>query len=64
MALYYFTAESRPLVRSTNYQARPGDGLKRAGIYLDKGALRAYDVVKRRLRLSDTAISRLMRRGR
>jgi hypothetical protein len=64
MALYYFTAESRPLVRSTNYQARPGDGLKRAGIYLDKSALRAYDVMKRRLRLSDAAISRILRRGR
>ena len=64
MALYYFTAESRPLVRSTNYQARPGDGLKRAGIYLDKSALRAYDVLKRRLRLSDAAISRVLRRGR
>jgi hypothetical protein len=64
MALYYFTVEARPLVRSTNYQPRPGDGLKRAGIYLDKGALRAYDAFKRRWRFSDAAISRVLRRGR
>jgi hypothetical protein len=51
-------------VRSTNYQPRPGDGLKRAGIYLDKGALRAYDAFKRRWRFSDAAISRVLRRGR
>jgi hypothetical protein len=64
MALYYFTAESRPSVRSTNYQARPGDGIKRAAIHLDNGALRAYDAIKRRWRLSDSAISRLLRRIR
>jgi 2OG-Fe(II) oxygenase superfamily len=64
LALYYFTTESQPMVRSTNYQPRPGEGIKRVGIYLDKGVLRAYDAVKRRLRLSDAAASRLLGRGR
>jgi hypothetical protein len=58
LALYYFTEDARPVVRSTNYQARPGDGLKSAAIYLDKQALRAYDMVKRRLRLTDASASR------
>lgn len=57
MALYYFTEDADPLIRSTNYQARPGDGLKTAAIYLDKLVLRVYDVVKRRLRLTDESAS-------
>jgi hypothetical protein len=61
MALYYFIDEIRPLHRSTNYQARPGDGVRSAAIYLDKQALRAYDVVKRRFGLPDAAASRLLR---
>jgi len=61
LALYYFTEDPDPLIRSTNYRARPGDGLKRAAIYLDKQALHAYDVLKRRLRLSDDTTSRWLR---
>jgi 2OG-Fe(II) oxygenase superfamily len=68
MALYYFTEEAHPLTRSTDYRARPGDGVRGAYIYLDKKVLAAYDVVKRRLRLSDGAVSRtlgaLSRQGR
>ncbi len=60
MALYYFTDEAHPLTRSTDYRARPGDGLRGAYIYLDKKALQAYDVVKRRLHLSDGAVSRTL----
>jgi 2OG-Fe(II) oxygenase superfamily len=60
MALYYFTDEDHPLTRSTDYRARPGDGLRRAYIYLDKKALQGYDVVKRRLHLSDGAVSRTL----
>lgn len=60
MALYYFTEESNPVIKSTNYRARPDDGLKRVAIYLDKQALHAYDIVKRRFKLSDGAASRLM----
>ena len=62
MALYYFTAEQDPLVRSTEYRARPGDGWRSLPIYLDKQVLRTYDRVKRRLGLSDDAASRLLRR--
>jgi hypothetical protein len=62
MALYYFTAENDPLVRSTEYRARPGDGWRALPIYLDKQALRTYDWVKRRFGLSDDAASGLLRR--
>jgi hypothetical protein len=60
MALYYFSREANPLVRSTEYRARPGDGPKAALIYLDKQALRAYDRVKRRLGLSDDFASSML----
>jgi 2OG-Fe(II) oxygenase superfamily len=58
LALYYFTEEAHPPVKSTNYRARPGDGARSAAIFLDKQVLRVYDVVKRRLRLSDESASR------
>lgn len=59
LALYYFTAEDEVDVRATTYRARPGDGLRGVGIYLDTKALRAYDRLKRRLGLDDSAVSRL-----
>ena len=62
LALYYFSIEDHPLVRSTEYRARPGDGPRAVLIYLDKLVLRAYDGVKRRLGLSDQAASQLLRR--
>ena len=43
------------MAHATNYRARPGDGARRAVIYLDKKALQGYDVAKRRLHLSDGA---------
>ena len=58
LALYYFSDDADPLIRSTNYRARPGDGVKSAAIYLDKQALHVYDVLKRRLRLSDDTVSK------
>ncbi len=58
LALYYFTEDADAVVKSTNYRARPGDGMKSAAIYLDKQALHAYDVLKRRLRLSDDTTGR------
>jgi hypothetical protein len=60
MALYFFVDELRPRRRSTNYRARPGDGLRGAAIYADKQVLRAYDVVKRRFGLPDDAASRVL----
>ena len=40
LALYYFSLEDQPLVRSTEYRARPGDGVHSAMIYADKQLLR------------------------
>ena len=61
LALYYFTIEESPEVRSTNYRARPGDGLHAIPIYLDRQLLRCYDWMKRRLGLSDELVSKLFR---
>ncbi len=60
LALYYFTRESDPLVRSTNYRARPGDGARSVTIYLDKQLLKGYDWAKRHLGLSDETASRVL----
>ena len=59
LALYYFTAEADVRVRSTEYRARPGDGIRGVGIYVDTRALRVYDRVKRRLGLDDGVVSRV-----
>ena len=61
LALYYFTVEEDPMVRSTNYRSRPGDGARGILIYADKQMLRAYDWAKRRLGISDQAASKLLR---
>ncbi|HXY28692.1 MAG TPA: 2OG-Fe(II) oxygenase [Acidimicrobiales bacterium] len=63
MALYYFTEEDSPLVRSTEYRARPEDGPVRSTvIYVDKQVLRAYDWTKRRLGISDHSAGRILGR--
>jgi len=62
LALYYFTLEEHPFVRSTEYRARPGDGHRGALIYADKQVLRAYDWAKRRLGISDRAAFELLER--
>jgi len=61
LALYYFTREATPLVRSTEYRARPGEGVRRVGIYIDNLVLRAYDRAKRTLGITDTFASGLLR---
>jgi hypothetical protein len=61
IALYYFTEEDSPLVRSTEYRSRPGEGPRAALIFLDKHILRLYDRAKRELGLSDQAVSRVLR---
>jgi hypothetical protein len=60
MALYYFQEEESPLIQATDYRARPGDGMKSAAIYADKKLLSAYDILKRRLHLSDAFASDLL----
>jgi 2OG-Fe(II) oxygenase superfamily len=61
LAIYYFTQELEPVARSTEYKARPGDGLKRIPIYLDKQALRSYDFLRRKLKFSDQFANRIMK---
>jgi hypothetical protein len=61
LALYYFTKEQSPYVRSTEYRARPGDGAQAALIYADKMALRVYDKMRRVFRFDDQFVSRLLR---
>lgn len=61
IALYYFTEEKEtPKLRSTNYQARPDDGLKSIAIWLDKQAVATYTRLKRTLGIDDKAISKLL----
>jgi len=60
LALYYFTIEEDPMVRSTDYRPRPGDGARGILIYGDKQMLRAYDWAKRRLGISDRVVSKLL----
>jgi len=62
IALYYFTKDSRLApIRSTNYKARPYDGIKRFLIYFDKKVLQAYDATKRKLRINDRFASAILR---
>ena len=60
LALYYFSIEADPVVRSTEYRARPGDGAHAILIYADKQMLRVYDWMKRHLGVSDQAASRML----
>lgn len=62
LALYYFTEEENtPRKRATNYQARPGDGIKRLWIYLDQQALVLYNKLKGTLGINDDFISKILK---
>ncbi len=60
MALYYFSVEDDPLIRSTQYRARPGDGAHAVMIYADTKMLRAYDWAKRHLGISDQTAGKIL----
>jgi hypothetical protein len=61
IALYYFTEhEEVQIKRSTNYQARPGDGWRSALIYLDKQAVAIYTFMKGTLGIDDKIISKVL----
>jgi Rps23 Pro-64 3,4-dihydroxylase Tpa1-like proline 4-hydroxylase len=62
LALYYFTESECTTARPTRYRARPDDGWRRVLIAADQQVLRAYDVAKRRLHLSDEFASRWLGR--
>jgi 2OG-Fe(II) oxygenase superfamily len=63
LAFYYYTVEegAHTAVRSTNYRARPGDGIgKSALIWLDKRAVDLYSRAKARFGFSDDLASRIL----
>lgn len=60
LALYYFSVEDDPLVRSTEYRSRPGDGAHALMIFADTWVLRTYDWAKRHFGLSDQLASKLL----
>src|ERR1700756_3533690 len=65
LALYYYTeeAESKTAVRSTNYRARPEDGIaKSAMIWLDKKAVDLYSRAKAKFGFSDDFASKILAR--
>ncbi len=60
IALYYFTEESKPIKRATNYRARPGDGAKSILIYLDKKLIALYSSLKGILGINDDFASKVL----
>lgn len=52
--------DSLPLVRSTQYRARPGDGLHSIMICANKEMLHTYDWAKQRFGLSDDFAGRVL----
>ena len=65
LAFYYYTIDetARPVVHSTDYYARPDDGLKeKTLIWLDKKAVDIYSRAKARLGFSDEFASKILGR--
>lgn len=60
LALYYFSVEEHPVIRSTDYRPRPGDGAKSVFIRADTYLLRAYDWARRRLGISDQSAGKVL----
>jgi len=63
LALYYYTREQseQSVARSTNYYARPQDGLSKAAmIWLDKKAIDLYSRAKARFGFSDELASKVL----
>lgn len=62
LALYYYTLEEgAPRVpRATQYRARPQDGLRRVGIWVDGKLISLYTGLKTRLHISDDLVSRVL----
>ena len=63
LALYYYTIDrnSRPSARSTDYRARPGDGVRKSAlIWMDKQAVHLYSSAKARFRFSDDFVSKIL----
>jgi Rps23 Pro-64 3,4-dihydroxylase Tpa1-like proline 4-hydroxylase len=62
IALYYYTDANKEIsIRSTNYKARPGDGIKKVFIYGDKQLINLYTLIKRTFGLNDDFASKILR---
>jgi Rps23 Pro-64 3,4-dihydroxylase Tpa1-like proline 4-hydroxylase len=63
IALYHYTEEKDvPKLVTTNYRARPGDGLKSILIYFDKKLIQFYTLIKRKFGMNDDFVSNLLNR--
>jgi len=63
LAFYYYTLEqdAKTAAKSTNYRARPGDGLAKSSlIWLDKQAVDLYSRAKTRFGFSDEVASKVL----
>jgi hypothetical protein len=61
IALYYYTDANKEIpIRSTNYKARPGDGIKKLFIYGDKKLIALYTLIKRTFGLNDDFASKIL----
>lgn len=62
IALYYFTEEKSGAFKrkSTNYKARPNDGLKAIPIWMDKKLIAIYTSLKSALGLNDDFVSKFL----
>ncbi len=63
LALYYYTIDRnpRPVTRSTDYRARPGDGVRKSVlIWLDKQAVHLYSRAKARFGFSEDLVSKIL----
>jgi hypothetical protein len=63
LALYYYTIDRNPMprTRSTDYRARPGDGVRKSAlIWLDKQAVHLYSRAKARFGFSDDLVSKIL----
>lgn len=61
IALYYYSiGEYRKIGGTTNYKARPGDGIKALFIWLDKKILYFYSMFKSVLGIDDTVVSKVL----
>ena len=62
LAMYYFTEETAPVRKATNYQARPDESLtKKAVIAADRTVLDFYYRAKRKLGISDEVAHKVLR---
>jgi Rps23 Pro-64 3,4-dihydroxylase Tpa1-like proline 4-hydroxylase len=61
LALYYYTIDGHAKTRSTDYRARPSDGLRKSMVmWLDKQIVNIYSRAKTRFGFSDRLASRIL----